>query len=65
MKASHWLIFGGLFIAALIESSKFALPLLVIAGLVFFLIGWAWLCARFPRTMLVISSLLFGGRGWR
>jgi hypothetical protein len=59
---SHWVLFGMLFVAALIGSSKYAPAILVIVAFVFFFIGYFWLCARFPRTMFVISILLFGGR---
>jgi membrane protein implicated in regulation of membrane protease activity len=68
MNHFHWLVFAGLFVAALIGSSKFALPLLVVAAVVFFLIAVAQLSLRFPLTMIAICGFLqglLGGRGRR
>jgi hypothetical protein len=43
-------------------SPPYGMGIAFFSGLALFFVVWFWLCERFPRTLLVISMLLFGGR---
>jgi hypothetical protein len=66
MRPSPWpaVLFWLALMVALWTLPPYGPAFAVFIGLGLFLAGWFWLAGRFPRTMLVISIFLFGGRRW-
>jgi hypothetical protein len=59
-----WPLFAFLIAAAALWF-VFGKAVLVIAAIVFLLIGWVWFCRRWPMTALVIIGFLRGLLGGR
>lgn len=66
MKQS-WPYFAFLILVAVMIYLKLHYLVVLIAAVVLFMRGYLWLCDRYPRTMVFMTSFLMGllGRGGR
>ncbi|MEY9227723.1 hypothetical protein ABIF66_008838 [Bradyrhizobium japonicum] len=55
-----WHAFAFLITVAVLIHYRMHYLILIVAALVLIVRGWAWLCCRFPRTMIVVNAIIIG-----